>query len=149
LVGLLILACLLFEWRLGTPYITLWDEAVQANVVKNLAEHCCVPRLHRSADVTSIERVEPSGGALLPLQRTPSGDVAYGVGVDYRDWTNNTVWFHKPLLPFYVTAGAYRLLGESVWALRIPGAIFAILTVLVIYGTGLKFFDLRVRHFRP
>jgi hypothetical protein len=118
----------------------MWDEAVQANVVKNLAEDCCVPHLHRSADVRSIERVD--GGSALPqLQRTPNGGVDYGVGVDSRDWTNNTVWLHKPLLPFYVTAGVYRLLGESLWALRIPGAIFAIITTLVIYGTGLKFCD--------
>ncbi len=122
----------------------MWDEAIQANVVKNLAEHCCVPQLHRSADVKSVERVEPSEGALPQLQRTPSGRVDYWVGVDYRDWTNNTVWLHKPLLPFYVTAGAYRLLGESLWALRISGAIFAVLTAAVIYGTGLKFCDGRI-----
>lgn len=144
LVGLLVLACLLFEWHLGTPYITMWDEAVQANVVKNLAEHCCVPQLHRSADIRSIERVESRGSALPQLQRLPSGDVDYWVGVDYRDWTNNTVWLHKPLLPFYVTAGTYRLLGESLWALRVPGAMFAILTALVIYGMGLRFCDSRV-----
>jgi len=143
-VGLLVLACVLFEWHLGTPYITMWDEAVQANVVKNLAEHCCVPQLHRSADVRSIERVESSGGAVPQLQKSPNGAVDYWVGVDSRDWTNNTVWLHKPLLPFYVTAGAYRLLGESLWALRVPGAIFAILTALVIYGTGLNFCDGRI-----
>jgi 4-amino-4-deoxy-L-arabinose transferase-like glycosyltransferase len=144
LVGLLVLACLLFDWHLGTPYMTMWDEAIQANVVQNLAEHCCVPRLHRSADVRAVERVESSDTALPQLQRTPNGGVDYWVGVDYRDWTNNTVWLHKPLLPFYVTAGGYRLLGESLWALRIPGAIFALLTALVVYGTGLKFCDARV-----
>jgi hypothetical protein len=97
---------------LGTPDISTWDEVVHVNVVKNLAEHCCVPELHRSS-----------------------------LGTDYRDWGNNTVWLHKPLLPFYATAAFYRILGGSLWAFRLPGAIFALLTALVIYLIGSKFFD--------
>jgi 4-amino-4-deoxy-L-arabinose transferase-like glycosyltransferase len=100
---------------LGTPNITMWDEVVHVNVVRNLAEHCCLPRLHRSE-----------------------------IGTNYRHWTNNTVWLHKPLLPFYVTAAVYRLLGGSLWALRLPGAIFAALTAVVVYVTGRKFLNHRI-----
>jgi len=82
------------------------------NVVKNLAEHCCLPRLHRS-----------------------------GLGTDYRDWGNNTVWLHKPLLPFYATAAIYKLLGGSLWAFRLSGAIFALLTAVVVYLIGSNFLN--------
>jgi 4-amino-4-deoxy-L-arabinose transferase-like glycosyltransferase len=113
LACLLAISCALFLQNLSTPYITLWDEAVHVNVIKNLAEHCCLPQLHRSANI----------------------------GTDYRRWTNNSLWLHKPLLPFYVTAGIYKLLGGSLWALRLPGAIFALLTAVVIYFIGRNFLN--------
>jgi hypothetical protein len=113
LACLLAISCALFLQNLSTPYITLWDEAVHVNVIKNLAEHCCLPQLHRSANI----------------------------GTDYRRWTNNSLWLHKPLLPFYVTAGIDKLLGGSLWALRVPGAIFAWLTAVVIYFIGRNFLN--------
>ena len=98
--------------NLGTPNITLYDEAIHANVIKNLAEHGSPPKLHRSPAKT-----------------------------DFRDWTNNTVWLHKPLVPFYVTAVSYRFLGGSLWALRLPGAAFALLTAFVVYLIGHRFMN--------
>jgi hypothetical protein len=115
LTCLLALSCLLFLQDLGDPYIMWWDEVIHANVVKNVAEHCCLPQLHRS-----------------------------DLGTDYRDWANNTVWLHKPMLSFYVAAAIYKLLGGSLWALRLPGAIYALLTAVVLYHTGHKFFNDRV-----
>jgi 4-amino-4-deoxy-L-arabinose transferase-like glycosyltransferase len=107
---LLAISFVIYLQNLGTPNISTWDEVVHANVVKNLAEHCCVPQLHR-----------------------------YALGTDYRDWENNTVWLHKPMLPFYTTAAVYKLLGGSLWAFRLPGAIFALLTALVVYLIGERF----------
>jgi 4-amino-4-deoxy-L-arabinose transferase-like glycosyltransferase len=115
---LLALACvlatsfLLYLQNLGSPNISTWDEVVHANVVKNLAERCCLPRLHR-----------------------------FALGTDYRDWQNNTVWLHKPMLPFYTTAVIYKLLGGTLWAFRLPGAIFALLTALVVFLIGSHFLD--------
>lgn len=109
---LLATSFLLYLQNLGTPNISTWDEVVHANVVKNLAERCCLPRLHRSA-----------------------------LGTDYRDWDNNTLWLHKPLLPFYTTAVVYKLLGGSLWAFRLPGAIFALLTALLVYLIGSHFLN--------
>ena len=116
LTCLLAISIVLFLQNLGTPYITLWDEAVHVNVVKNLAEHCCLPQLHRSTNIGTI----------------------------YQAWTDNTVWLHKPLLPFYVSAGIYNLFGNSLWAFRFSGAMFAVLTAVVIYLTGHRFFNDRI-----
>jgi 4-amino-4-deoxy-L-arabinose transferase-like glycosyltransferase len=112
LTCLLAVSFLLYLQNLGTLNISTWDEVVHANVVKNLAERCCVPRLHR-----------------------------FALGTDYRDWENNTVWLHKPMLPFYTTAVVYKLLGGSLWAFRLPGAIFALLTALVVYLIGAHFLN--------
>jgi len=128
---LLAISCILFLQNLGTPYITLWDEAIQVNVVKNLAEHCCLPQLHRSVNVNAMNGDARADSGSLPR-------------FDYKNWTNNTLWLHKPRLPFYVTAGIYRLLGGSLWALRLPGAIFALLTAVVIYLIGHKFLSDRI-----
>jgi 4-amino-4-deoxy-L-arabinose transferase-like glycosyltransferase len=112
LTCLLAVSFLLYLQNLGTPNISTWDEVVHANVVKNLSERCCVPQLHR-----------------------------FALGTDYRDWENNTVWLHKPMLPFYTTAAVYKLLGGSLWAFRLPGAIFALLTALVVYLIGAHFLN--------
>lgn len=111
LACLLLVSSGLFLQNLGAAYITLWDEAIHVNVIRNVADHCCLPRLHTSPDI----------------------------GTKYQDWTNNTVWLHKPLLPFFVTAAAFKLLGGSLWAFRLPGAIFALLTAVVIYFIGRTF----------
>jgi 4-amino-4-deoxy-L-arabinose transferase-like glycosyltransferase len=114
LAGLLALSGVLYQDNLGSPLIATWDELIHVNVVKNLAEDCCLPQLHRS-----------------------------DLGTDYRDWKDNSVWLHKPLLPFYVSAASYRLLGGSLWALRLPGAIFALLTAVVLFLTGRRFMTVR------
>ena len=113
LASVLALSSFVSFQNLGSPHITWWDEAEHVNVVENLAERCCLPQLHHTD----------------------------GVPIDYRDWTNNGLWLHKPRLPFYVSAVSYRFLGGSLWAFRLPGAIFALLTAVVIFFTGQKFLN--------
>ena len=115
LLCLLVVSCALFMEDLGAPNITMWDEVVHVNVIRNMAEHCCLPQLHKS-----------------------------DLGTNYRDWANNRIWLHKPLLPFYIAAAVYRLLGGSLWALRLPGAIFALLTAVVVYRIGQQFLNERI-----
>ena len=110
---LLTVSALIFLHNLGSPNITLWDEAFHANVIRNLAEHCCIPKLHSSA----------------------------GIETDFTDWQNNTIWLHKPMLPFYLSAGLYRLFGGSLLGLRLLGGVFALLTAGVIYLIGIRFFN--------
>lgn len=137
LASLLVLVGFLYLQGLGSPYITLWDEAIQVNVIRNLAESSWVPQLHRSEIVKALPGAPNVSDTAIVDQR--SNEVV--VGTDYRDWTNNTVWLHKPLLPFYLTAAVYRWLGGSLWALRLPGAVFAFLTTMVVYQIGRRFFS--------
>lgn len=112
----LILAGYFYLHNLGTDYITLWDEAVHVNVVKNLAQDPWSPKL-RSTDI----------------------------GMDFRDWSNNYIWVHKPLLPLYVQAVFYKV-GEGVsssmriksfdvglFAFRLPGVLFALMSIAALH----------------
>lgn len=130
--GLLAICFGIYLQNLGTPYITLWDEAIHVNVVQNLAEHCCIPLLHRSAAAASLPGASGVSGfeTVAVLQRHVR------LGTDFRDWTNDTVWLHKPLLPFYFAAATFNLAGRSLWGLRLSGAIFALLNAGIIYVIG-------------
>ncbi|MEN3338407.1 MAG: hypothetical protein V7647_2083 [Acidobacteriota bacterium] len=97
---------------LNSEYITLWDEAVHLNVVQNLITHCCTPRLH-----------------------------VRDLGTDYRDWTDNDVWLHKPPIPFFINAALAAPWPRSPLALRMPALLFAEALVVVVFLLGLRFFD--------
>ncbi len=135
-LGILAVSGVLYLQNLGAPHIQLWDEAIHANVVQNLADHCCAPVLHRYPGIGRDYGVSADFAALRLAQRP-------AVGTDYHDWTNNTIWLHKPLFPFYLAAGIYSLLGKSLWALRLPGAIFSLLTAWVVYLIGRRFLGVR------
>jgi hypothetical protein len=97
---------------LDSEYITLWDEAVHLNVVQNLITHCCTPRLH-----------------------------VQNVGTDYRDWTDNDVWLHKPPVPFFITAAIASPWPRSPRALRLPSLLFAEAMVILVFVIGMRFFN--------
>lgn len=103
-----------FFWLhgLAKPNLTLWDEAININVVKNLANNCCTPMLHRQ-----------------------------DFSLDFRGWDNNYIWLHKPLLPFYLNAFFYKLFGQTVLSYRLLGLFCALITIAGIYAIGRKFFS--------
>ena len=104
LAAILAAAAYFYFHNLGTNYITLWDEAVHVNVVKNLARDCCTPKLHLT-----------------------------DIGIDFQDWTSNYIWVHKPLMPLYLQAAVYKQGGESLFAFRLPSALTALLIVAALF----------------
>ena len=108
---ILALAGYFYFHNLGSDYITLWDEAVHVNVVKNLANDCCVPRLHLT-----------------------------DIGIDFQDWTNNYIWVHKPLAPLYLQASIYKIGGETLFAFRLPGVLFALMSVAAMFFIASRHF---------
>src|SRR3989344_8109175 len=107
---ILALAGYFYFHNLGSDYITLWDEAVHVNVVKNLANDCCVPRLHLT-----------------------------DIGIDFQDWTNNYIWVHKPLFHLYLQSVFYKI-SSSLFMFRLPGAIFALLSACALYFVAKRHF---------
>lgn len=113
IVGLMLIiaaSSVLLLNNLGSGYISLWDEVTHVNVVKNLANNCCTPKLH--------------------LQN---------YNTDYRNWTDNYIWLHKPPFPFYINAAFFATLGKNLWAFRFPSFLFVELIVILLFWIGKKF----------
>ncbi len=112
-LGLIVLiSSVLFFHNLGNNYITHWDEVEQLNVVKNLAGDCCIPKLH--------------------LQE---------YNTDFRNWTDNYIWLHKPLMPLLVNSVFFKIFGENLWAFRLPNVVFIELAIILLFLIGKKLFS--------
>jgi len=100
----------------GEDYLHLWDEKFHALTAKNLATSYDVPRLYTQ----------------------PVFDY------DYRDWTRNEIWLHKPPAFLYPMAWSIAALGPSILAVRLPSMIYGALIVLMIYFLGLKLWNRQI-----
>ena len=90
-----------------------WDERYHALVAKNLIRTPLVPVLY----------ADPA----LPY--------------DYRDWTGNHVWLHKPPLALWLQAASMRLFGVAEIPMRLPSVLLSTASVLMTYGIGRALFS--------
>jgi len=111
LVLILAVAGYFYLHNLGTDYITLWDEAVHINVVKNLSQDPWPPKLHLT-----------------------------DIGIDFQDWTNNYVWVHKPLAPLYLQAVFYKI-SPTLFAFRLPAVLFALMSIIALFFVARRHFS--------
>jgi hypothetical protein len=102
----LILAFFL-RWRAADhAYISQWDEAYHALVAKNFLSHPLVPTLRDEL--------------LFP--------------VDYKNWTDNHIWLHKPpLAPWLMALGLTVLGTEHEVALRFASVVVGTIAVLLTF----------------
>jgi 4-amino-4-deoxy-L-arabinose transferase len=109
ILALVLVASFLIKLNhLGHASIKALDESFHALVAKSLLNHPLTPTL--------IDR---------PW-------LAY----DYRDWQNNHVWLHKPIVPLWTLAASMTLLGINTLALRLPSAILATAAAWLTYAIG-------------
>jgi 4-amino-4-deoxy-L-arabinose transferase len=110
--ALFLLAFVLRSWSATLEdFPNLWDEQYHAAVAKSLINNPMEPRL---------------------LPNT-------GQELDYRDWTGNGVWLHKPPLFLWTLAGSLHLWGTTVWGLRFPSILLGSLSVLLVWALGRRF----------
>lgn len=89
-------------------HLHIWDEQYHALVAKNMVENPLRPMLYKNT----------------PLE------------YNYTNWTANHVWLHKQPLFLWQIALSIKLFGNSVFAVRLPGAIMFSLLILVIFRIG-------------
>lgn len=89
------------------PFLHMWDEAIHAVVAKSMTIDPFKPMIYR----------EEALGMYPP------------------DWTGNHVWVHKQPFFLWLIAASIKLLGTSVFALRLPSAIMT--TALVYFTHGI------------
>jgi 4-amino-4-deoxy-L-arabinose transferase len=90
------------------PFVYSWDEQFHALVARNMMQFPFRPMLYR----------DPA----LPF--------------DYRNWTGNGVWLHKPPLFLWQMALSMKCFGISVFSVRLPSAILSALCIPALYRIG-------------
>jgi 4-amino-4-deoxy-L-arabinose transferase len=94
-------------------YLHDWDERYHALVASHLAHHPFLPTLYEYP--------------LLPF--------------DYRSWTTNHIWVHKPPVPLWLMAGSIRLFGLHPMAVRLPAILLTTLAIPLVYDIGKRLFS--------
>lgn len=90
-----------------------WDERYHALVAKHLIQHPFTPTLY---DIP-----------ILPY--------------DYKSWTANHIWLHKPPLPLWIMSFSMWLFGINEVALRIPSIILSTIGIWLTFAIGRYFFN--------
>lgn len=87
-----------------TDILNIWDEQFHALVAKNLSETPLTPRLYPEALIDH----------------------------DYRDWSKNHIWLHKPPLFLWLIAISIKFFGTTALAVRLPSVILSTLTLALV-----------------
>jgi len=93
-----------------------WDERYHALVAKHLMSHPLKPTLY---DRPVLE-------------------------YDFKQWSANHIWVHKPPLALWLMAASMKLIGKSEIAVRLPSILFSTTAVAFTYIIGRYFFNTEV-----
>src|SRR5687768_6373009 len=94
-------------------YLHDWDEKYHAVVAKNLIQQSLKPVLYKD-----------------PV-----------LSYDYKNWTQNHIWVHKPPLPLWTMAGSMRIFGVNEFALRLPSVLLSTIAIWLTFVIGSYFIN--------
>lgn len=92
-----------------------WDERYHALVAKNLLNNPWVPKLYAQ-----------------PI-----------IEYNYRYWTENEIWLHKPPVTLWSIALSLKVFGITPFAVRIPSILLSTLCVYLVYYLGKEIWNKR------
>ena len=119
-LSLVLLATTLVKLRnLDHTALTSVDEVCHAVVAQNVLKHPLKPTLV---------------------------DVPY-LPYEPKNWHENHVWLHKPILPFWQIASSFAILGVSTFALRLPSVLLSTAAAWLTYLIGKELLDRRAALF--
>jgi 4-amino-4-deoxy-L-arabinose transferase len=104
--------CILRLFVGADAFLHGWDERYHALVARNLLAHPLIPTLY-DAPVFAF---------------------------DYREWTSNHIWLHKPPMTLWLIAASLKLFGISEIVVRLPSIVLSSLGTLLTYGIARHFF---------
>ncbi len=94
-------------------YLHDWDEKYHALVAKHLAEDPLKPCLYED-----------------PIE-----------DYDYKQWTINHIWLHKPPMALWIMAGIIKVFGTNELAIRLPSVLLSLLSVFLTFLIGKELFS--------
>lgn len=98
------------------PFLHAWDERYHALVAKNVISHPWLPTLYDHP--------------ILPY--------------DFRNWSANYIWVHKPPIPVLSMALSMHFFGVNEFALRLPSMILSSMGIWFCYQLAVRLFDKKV-----
>jgi 4-amino-4-deoxy-L-arabinose transferase-like glycosyltransferase len=112
-LALIFLSGCVLRLFVGTDaFLHPWDERYHALVARNMLAHPFIPTLYDT-----------------PI-----------FAFDYRSWTSNHVWVHKPPITLWLITASLKLCGISEIAVRLPSLVLSSLGTLLTYGIARHFF---------
>ncbi len=118
LIFLLLNGLVLRIYVASDHYLHAWDERYHALVAKNLIRHPLKPTLYDN-----------------PL-----------LDYDYKNWTGNHIWLHKPPLPLMTMALSIGLFGINEIAVRLPSVLLSTIGILIVFQIALYFYNARLAY---
>jgi 4-amino-4-deoxy-L-arabinose transferase len=116
-ICLIFLAGLILRLFAGMDYfLHPWDEAYHALAAKNLLHHMFVPTLFDH-----------------PV-----------LNYDYREWTANHIWVHKPPLSLWLIMISLKLFGINEIAVRLPSILLSSTGIFLTYYIAKQFYNEKV-----
>lgn len=114
-LAVLLAAALAFHsYNRGHLSIGVWDESIHAVVAEHLSQHLQHPTLYEVS-------------ALAP-------PVSY-------NWSLIQTWLHVPPFGLWMAALSMRVLGETPFAMRLPGLLYVLLGMVVTFLLGRRLFN--------
>lgn len=137
----LAIAAVLLFWRLDAVY--LWqDEAATAVMAERMLKYG-KPLAYDGRNVITMDSFVDEDQSAVH-ERTGSAEAALRYLVARRDFRPDTTWVGQPWGQFVVAAASLGLLGHGTAQARVPFALAAIATVLLLYLLVLRVFQDRV-----
>jgi hypothetical protein len=131
-------AAVLLLWRLGAVY--LWqDEAATAVMAERMLKYG-KPLAFDGRNIITMDSFVDEDWSTIH-QRTGSAETALRYLVARRDFRPDTTWVGQPWGQFVVAAPSLGLLGHGTVQARLPFALAAIATVLLLYLLVLRVFE--------
>jgi len=103
---------LLRVWCACDPFLHAWDERYHMLVAKHLSENMLLPTLY---------------------------DIPY-IDYDYKAWTQNHFWVHKPPMTLWLMAISFKVFGVSEFTGRLPSIIMSVATIYLVYRIAVYLF---------
>jgi 4-amino-4-deoxy-L-arabinose transferase-like glycosyltransferase len=131
-------AAVLLLWRLGAVY--LWqDEAATAVLAERMLKYGR-PLAYDGRNIITMDSFVDEDSSTIH-ERTGSAEAALRYLVARRDFRPDTTWVGQPWGQFVVAAASLGVLGHGTAEARLPFALAALTTVLLLYLLALRTFE--------
>lgn len=97
-------------------FLNPWDERYHAVAAKSLLLHPFTPTLY---DNTALD-------------------------YDYKNWTDNHIWIHKPPMTLWLMAASMKIFGVNEIAVRFPSILFSSLGIFLTFFIAKHFFENKI-----